>query len=154
MDMPQLTEAHEKLARLEGAWEGKERMHPSPWAPEGFEATGTVTNRIALGGFALIQDYEQRRGENVTFSGHGVFTYDPDKDHYVLYWWDSTGFPVNQFVGKFRGDTLSMSYAGEQGHHRAVFDIDSDTSYRFVMEVSPEGQMWQPAMEGEYTKKA
>ena len=47
-------------------------MHPSQWDPKGGVAIGRTKSRLALNGFALISDYEQKRDGVVTFTGHGV----------------------------------------------------------------------------------
>ncbi|MBM3877740.1 MAG: hypothetical protein FJ386_13665 [Verrucomicrobia bacterium] len=54
--MAQPTDAHRKLERLGGKWRGAETTHPAPWDPAGGPATGTLENRIALDGIAVIQD--------------------------------------------------------------------------------------------------
>lgn len=76
MEMPRPTEAHRRLHALAGDWTGTEKMHPSPWDPQGGTAEGRVQNRVALDGFAIVQQYEQRRGGQISFSGHGVFSWD------------------------------------------------------------------------------
>ena len=78
-------------------------MEPSPWDPKGGAALGRITGRMALNGFALIFDYEQERNGVVTFTGHGVYTYDPKEDLYTLSWFDCMGVPPEIFKGKVRG---------------------------------------------------
>ena len=73
IQVPKLTQAHEKLKTLVGTWRGSETIHPSPFDAKGGEATGIVNNRLALDGFAVIQDYEQQRGGRTNFRGHGIF---------------------------------------------------------------------------------
>src|SRR4030095_8583695 len=51
MGMPTVQEQHKKLQTLAGTWTGEEKMHPSPWDPEGGMALGKVNNRIDLDGF-------------------------------------------------------------------------------------------------------
>jgi anthranilate synthase component 1 len=46
------------------------------WDPAGGTSKGRYKTRAIAGGFGVVQDYEQRRGGKVTFSGHGVFGYD------------------------------------------------------------------------------
>lgn len=91
MHMPQPSTAHEQLLRLVGEWSGAETVSPSPFDPTGGPALGTVQNRSALDGFAVIQDYVQERGRQVSFRGHGVFTHDGSQDRYRLDWTDSMG---------------------------------------------------------------
>jgi hypothetical protein len=153
MDMPKIGEAQRQLERLVGSWEGKETLHPSPWDPAGGTAVGRVVNRLALDGFAVIQEYEQERNGKVNFRGHGIFRWDDASRSYVLYWFDSFGMPPGAFHGGFKDGVLTLTDKGSQGQHRAVFDLSDPGKYRFRMEVSPDGGQWQPVMEGSYTKR-
>lgn len=154
MEMPKPTQEHKSLERLAGTWIGEEKLHPSPWDPVGGPATGRVENRIALEGFALIQNYEQRRNDTVTFCGHGVLTWDSSQQVYVMHWWDSMGSPPNVFQGSFEGNLLVLSYAGPMGHHRTTFELSGESSYEFRMDVSGDGNSWVPFMEGHYTRQS
>jgi hypothetical protein len=80
MQMPRPGAEHERLALLEGEWEGDERIHPTPFDPEGGPAHGTWRARMALGGFCLIADYEQRRGGSVNFEGFSRQLYEVSGD--------------------------------------------------------------------------
>ena len=153
MEMPKPTEAHRRLERLVGTWTGEERMHPSPWDPEGGPAVGHVENRAALDGFAVIHDYEQERNGVVTYRGHGIYTWDAMRGHYAMHWWDSMGYPPNVFVGDFEEDVLTMTYESPQGHHRTAFDLSKDGEYSFLMEMSQDGKEWNPFMTGAYVRQ-
>jgi hypothetical protein len=153
MEMPKPTDAHKKLERLVGRWSGEEKMFPSPWDPKGGMAVARVNNKLALDGFAVVQHYEQERGGTVTFRGHGVFRWDPNQNTYMLYWFDSMGFPPNEFRGDFKDNILMMAYQGPQGHTRATFDLSQDRRYTFRMEVSQDGKQWVPFTEGLYTRQ-
>lgn len=150
MEMPKPGPAHEKLARLAGNWVGEEKISPSPWDPAGGLAIGRVNNRVALGGFALVQDYEQERGGAVNMRGHGIFTYDAGSSTYRMHWADSMGMGVAEYTGRFEGDTLVLTNQGPMGHSRATFDIGTPGRYRFVMEVSQDGTNWFTFMTGDY----
>jgi hypothetical protein len=152
MEMPKPTEAHRKMALLAGCWSGQERLHPSPWDPKGGLATGRSENSLGLGDFALLHDYIQERDGVVSFTGHGVLTYDPKERVYSMHWWDSMGCGVNVFKGSFEGKTLNMTHRGPQGHNRVVWEFPTEKTYRFRMEVSPDGNQWHLFMEGEYAK--
>ena len=65
MEMPIPSDGHRKLEKIAGQWEGEETMHPSPWDLQGGKATGHIRSRVALSGFALINDYEQERDGKV-----------------------------------------------------------------------------------------
>jgi len=120
MAMPRPSPGHRRLEMLAGHWEGKERMYPSEWDPKGGMALGRTTGRLALGGFAVITDYEQERDGAISFSGHGVYTYDPDTELYSLFWLDSTGSPPEVFAGRFTGDVLTLSHGGPHMHDHSV----------------------------------
>lgn len=152
MEMPKPTEAHKKLEMLVGSWSGEEKLQPSPWDPQGGTAVGTVENRAALGGFAVVQDYRQERGGRVTFEGHGVFRYEPMAGVYEMWWFDSMGMPPTCFRGGFEGNVLMVAAQGPQGWSRAVFDFGKKGSYTFRMEVSPDGAQWFGFMEGRYAR--
>jgi hypothetical protein len=155
MDMPRPGDQHKKLAALVGEWTGDETLHPSPWDPAGGGAQAQVTNRWVADGFALVQEYEQRRNGKVTFRGHGVFWFDPARDEYVMHWWDSTGATAGEYRGRFEGDVLALSCPMPQGgHSRTSWTMAGDEGHTFLMEVSPDGESWQPAMEGRYRKTA
>ena len=150
MEMPQPGEAHAQLQRLVGNWTGDETMNPSPWDPEGGPATATVNNVTGPGGFTVVQDYQQKRGGQVSLEGHAVFSVAPSGE-FQMHWWDSVGTPGQIFSGTFEGDDLIITNVGEQGHSRAHFTL-GDNSYQFKMEVSEDGASWYTFMEGSYTK--
>ena len=89
-------------------------MEPSPWDPKGGAALGRITGRMALNGFALIFDYEQERNGVVTFTGHGVYTYDPKEDLYTLSWFDCMGVPPEIFKGNSRAMSCSSRTAARR----------------------------------------
>jgi hypothetical protein len=150
--MPKPTQAHKQLEILVGIWSGEERLHPSPWDPQGGTATGRVTNRLDLDGFVVVQEYVQERHGIVTFRGHGIFWWDARMQKYVMTWFDSMGMPPNEFRGDFVDNVLTVSSPASQGYSRAVFDMSSPGSYRFQMDVSPDGNEWHTFMEGRYTR--
>jgi hypothetical protein len=153
MDMPKPTEAHARLTVMAGRWTGQEHIRPSPWDPNGGSATGRSDNRVGLGGFVLFHDYEQERGGAVNFRGHGVLSYDAFQQCYRMHWWDSLGFPPNEYLGSFEGASLKMTARGSQGHSRVTWDFSQNDRYRFQMEVSQDGQQWQTFMDGDYTRQ-
>jgi hypothetical protein len=153
MEMPKPGDAHKRLEALVGEWTGPETMHPAPWDPAGGAATGEVVNSWILDGFAVMQQYAQIRNGTRNFSGHGVFWYDPAADQYGMTWWDSMGGSASHFRGRFDGDRLVLlSDMPQGGFCRSVFDIGTPGRYSFLMEVSPDGEHWAPAMEGTYEK--
>lgn len=154
MDMPKPGDAHKRLHKLAGRWEGEETLYPSPWCPEKTTAMGRVDNRMALEGFNVIQDYEQRMGDTVSYRGHGIFSYDAAQNEYLMHWFDSMGSPCNLYRGTFEGEKLTLSTRNPMGHGRAIFDVGGEGTYHFLMEFSQDGKEWLPFMEGSYTRKS
>lgn len=153
MDMPQPTDKHRHLERLTGTWRGQEKMHPSPWDPKGSTAEGRTQTRLALGGFAAIGDYEQRRGGQVTFSGHSVFTYNQQAQCYELYWFDCMGMPADVFRGEFTGERLVMTCQNSMGNWRLTYDFGKDRKLTTKMESSTDGKAWSVLMDGVYARE-
>ena len=152
MDMPKPAAGHLKLEKLAGHWEGEETMHPSPWDPRGGTAVARTTSRLALNGFSLISDYEQERDGVVTFTGHGVLTFDPGTDLYTLHWFDCMGSPPEVFVGRFDGDRLRVGHGGPGMHARLTYDVADPRRMRSKMEMSPDGATWNTLFEGSYER--
>jgi uncharacterized protein YodC (DUF2158 family) len=153
MEMPKPTDAHRKLARLAGAWEGSETMHPSQWDPKGGTATGRSNGRVILDGFALVIDYQQERDGAVTFAGHGVLTYDSNDKCYVMHWFDSMGSPAEVFRGTFDDNVLTLAHGGPAMHVRLTYDLSGDKRMKNRMEMSMNGEDWKALFDGEYEKK-
>jgi hypothetical protein len=153
MEMPKPGDAHRKLRLLLGEWIGEEQLHPSPWDRMGGVATGKVINRLALDGFAVIQEYLQERTGRNNFIGHGIFTWNESEHCYELWWFDSMGMPPSHFRGAFDDDILTLTSKNSQGQMRAVFDFSKGSTYRYTMEVSSDGSQWSPFMDGRYARK-
>jgi len=152
MDMPKPSSGHLLLKKLVGSWEGEETMHPSQWDAKGGLAIGRNKHTISLGGFALLSDYEQERDGAITFTGHGVYTYDPKADSYTLHWFDCMGSPPEVFVGGFDGDVLTLAHGGPGMHARMTYDLSIPGTMRGMMEMSPDGQAWKVLFEATYRR--
>jgi len=146
-----LTDAQKKLNLLVGRWKGPEKVHPSPWDPQGGPALGVAENRLACGGFVVVQEYRQERGGKPNFEGHGVFRWDPQENCYTLNWYDSAGLPPSLFRGQFSGNQLSMICEMEDGKLRCSWEISGNRN-KFRMEVG-DGTNWQSMLEGEYNRE-
>ncbi len=152
MDMPQLSPGHKRFQELAGKWEGKETMYPSHWDPNGGTCKGRNMNTVALGGFALVSDYEQQRDGVVTFRGHGVYTYDPQTGLYSLYWVDSIGSHPELFTGNFEGKVLTLGHDRQPMQVRLVYDLSKPNLMASSMEMSQDGEKWQKLFDAEYAK--
>lgn len=154
MDMPQPTPGHALLERMAGHWSGEETMHPSRWDPAGGKATGVTQSRMGLGGFALISNYHQERDGQVAFRGHGVYTYDPDRELYRLHWFDSMGNEPEVFTGHMEDEILTLSHEGPPMHARMTYDLSTPGQMLGTMDMSEDGQEWQRLFEGVYRRSS
>ena len=107
---------------------------------------------MALGGFALVTDYEQERDGAITFSGHGVMTFDAKADTYTLHWFDSMGYPPEVFTGSFDADVLMLAHGGPGMHARLTHDLGEPGVWRSKMEMSRDGSQWSTLFDGVYRR--
>jgi hypothetical protein len=151
MEMPKPGPAQEKLKAFVGEWRGQEKMHPTPWLPQGGMRDAKISNRLALAGFAVIQDYAQLDDGKTTFEGHAVVLKNPQADNYQMYWFDQ--WSPSLFEGPFDGKKAVFTSKSPMGVHRATFEFTGPRAYKFLMENSQDGKTWSPMMEGEYQKR-
>jgi hypothetical protein len=154
MDMPpKLTEEHRKLEKFAGTWTGEETIQPSPWDPKGGKAKSKQTARMDLDGFWVIIDYQQEREGKVSYRGHGVYGYDPNRKQYAMFWFDSIGMVgAEPAWGKWEGDTLTFESKSPMGWGRYTYKFKTDGSQEFRIDNSPDGKNWKPFLEGKYRK--
>ncbi len=153
--MPKPSKFHKKLATLIGDWSGDEIMHPSPWDPKGGKSKGRYKNYAIAGGFGVAQEYEQKAGGKVQFSGHGVFGYDTQENCYLWHWSDSMGgVPGTATKGQWTGNKIVWQNQSPMGHARYTHTFLRGGKCAFTIEVSQDGTQWSMMMEGLYTKKA
>ena len=149
----QLTDGHKILAKLAGNWTGDEKMFPSPWDEKGGTATAKLTSKVVLDGFGVTTDYEQSRGGQVTYRGHGVYAYDPREKTYHMTWFDTmSGGIGGTSKGTFDGKTLAFGNQHAMGHSRYSYTFQGDGKVLFKIEASQDGKAWKPFLEGTYTK--
>lgn len=153
MQMPEPTPQHRALSALAGDWDGEETLYPSPWAPELRAAIGRFRNRIAIDGMYLVNEYEEEREGQVVFRGHGVYGWDGRRERYTMHWFDSMGVAPSETFGVWKGDTLTFTNRGEQGHGRYTYRLLGPDRMTFSIETSRDGQTWQKMMDGEYRRR-
>jgi hypothetical protein len=151
-ERPRPTEAHQRLLRLAGTWEGTEDLSPSPFGPGG-PATGRTVFRAAVDGFYLTGDYEETKGGAVSFRGHSVFGVDGASGEVVWFWFDSMGQPPPApSRGRWDGDRLVLHATFPQGKGRYTYALDGPDRYRFTAEVALEGKPFATFMTGDYRR--
>ena len=153
VEKPQPSAAHRKLEKLVGSWRGKETMKPSPWDPEGGEAIGYSEARVVANGFVVTGDYRQERDGVETFSGHAVYTWDPEHEEYVHHWFDCVGTPTQVFRGQFDGEVLTLEGRNPMGLARSTVDFSQSDRMLVRYEVSTDGETWDCLFEGAYEKQ-
>jgi hypothetical protein len=152
MEMPKPSADHKRLEKFAGMWKGTEKLHPSPWDQKGGEAQGQSRSRVALGGFAVVTDYEQTRGGQRTFEGHGVYTWDGNAGEVVMHWFDSMGQGREEFRGTWKGDVLTIASRNPMGHARLTYDFSKSGVMLSSMEVSQDGKTWAKFFDGRYQR--
>jgi len=152
MEMPKPGPGHMKLEKLVGTYEGDEIMHPSEWCPEASTGFGRQHNRLALGGFAIIGDYEHVKDGQVAYTGHGVTTYDPEANAYLLHWFDSMGGGLEIFRGTFENDVMVLTSKTPMGFNRLTWDYSDPTHVQTKMESSKDGETWSCCFESDYKR--
>ena len=85
----------------------------------------------------------------MTFRGHGVYSYDPQQQQYLMYWFDSMGGGGGVAAGQVEGNQLTFRNTSPMGHHRYRYTFH-DGEYSFEMAMSPDGNNWQVQMDGRY----
>jgi hypothetical protein len=154
MAEPRLTPGHAKFEKLAGTWRGEETMHASQWVPEAVTAQGTNTCRVALNGFAVINDYVQTRDGATTFSGHGVLNYAPETDEYRLTWFDCMSNAPEIFRGRFEGDVLRLESGAGPMSSRLTYDFSRTDVWSAHMEMRAGGEGWGTVFEAAYRRVA
>lgn len=154
MDIPPLSEHHQKLAKLTGSWQGTEKMPPSEWVPQGAACEVTTTSRLDLNGFVVITDYQQSNAGETTYAGHGVYSIDRDTNGLLLHWFDSMGSPAELFFGQWHDDVLVLESKNSVGHNmRLTHDYSIAGSLSSSGEMSQDGNSWVPMFQGTYTRQ-
>ena len=70
-------------------------------------------------------------------------------------WWDVMGGMGGEYRGQFDVNVLTLGAPMLQGgHSRTSWTLTGADGHTFLMEVSPDGETWHPAMEGRYRKGA
>jgi hypothetical protein len=154
MDMPTRGEAHEALTALVGNWAGTEELAASPWAPAA-TASATCQYRLALDGFALLQDYAQTREDGSRLLGHNVFTVDPATGETLWYGFDSYGFPPGSpGRGGWTEGRLHLEKTTPRGVARHRLTPDGDVLTHEIDVKLGQAAEFTPFLRARYTREA
>jgi hypothetical protein len=104
-DMPKPGPEHEMLKKFEGQWNAKASFG-------GQESNGTISFKVTLGGFWLLEHYKAELG-GMSFEGRGTTGYDPSKKKYIGTWVDSVNPRMMIMEGSFDKDGKLFTSTGD-----------------------------------------
>jgi hypothetical protein len=111
--------------------------------------------RVDMDGFFVIQDYVQQREGQITYRGHGIYSWDEQERNYTWYWVDSMGnVPPKPSRGQWQGQVLTFEQP-DAGDHQDRYTLErvGGDRIRFKIENSGDsGKTWATFMEGEYRR--
>ncbi|WP_027059395.1 DUF1579 family protein [Mesorhizobium loti] len=148
-----LSEGHQRLQALVGAWRGEEEVADTQWA-DGGAATSEVLAEPQFGGLFVVQRYRQRRDGTISFGSHNVFGFDQQNDVVTMHQFDSMGFvPAGPSTGSWTGGPLTLLRSSPRGAARVTYNFDGSDSYRMRLEFQPPGSgTWQEMVSGLYRR--
>ncbi|HTH48327.1 MAG TPA: DUF1579 domain-containing protein [Candidatus Limnocylindria bacterium] len=137
---------------LEGQWSGHETIYPSPWGPGG-PAEGKWRIARDGSGLHLVFDYTERRADGTSFDAHSVAAIDPETGDWLLFLFDSYGFPPLQPArGRWEGNRLVLEKTTPRGVGRTVFEIGPDRFSYSVASSAHGAATFTPVMDGVYRR--
>ncbi len=154
MPMPKPAPEMQKLIKMfAGNWTAAEKHEAMEGMPAG-SSTGTATFSPGPGRLSLVQHISGKSAQG-TFTGMGIFSWDPKAQSYQAYWCDNMTPSGCQSggTGKWEGDNLVFNYewdmSGKKVSMRDTYtEIKPDS---FVLNSEMDGK---PAMTIKYTKQA
>ena len=147
-----LSSARARFAALEGQWTGSETIHPSPWGPGG-PAVGKWEIRRDGSGLHLLLDYAEQRVDGASFDAHSVLAIDPETGDWLLFLFDSFGYPPLQPArGRWEENRLVLEKRTPRGVGRTIFEIGPDEFRYGVASRAHEAAIFTPVMDGVYRR--
>jgi hypothetical protein len=131
MAMPKPAPEMKELHPLIGTWTTDEAYEASAMGPAG---TGTGINavRSGPGGFSVLVE-QRSKGSMGAFTGHGVYSWDPEQKAFKVAWVDSMTPGLQAETGHKEGDTLvftgESTMAGKKVKVRDVWSDFTPTSH-------------------------
>lgn len=152
MSSSQQPDSRAQFDALVGQWTGTETIHPSPWGPGG-PATGKWQIRRDGSGLHLILDYAEQRADGKSFDAHSVMAIDPESGDWLLFLFDSFGFPPLQPArGRWDGERLVLEKTTPRGVGQTIFEITTDGFAYSVASRSHDAMAFTAVMDGAYRK--
>jgi hypothetical protein len=156
MQMPKPSPEIQKLAKtLAGNYSTTETHDPNPMMPKGGTGKGQARFTVGPGGHYVVESYNSK-SDMGSFTGHGVFWWDPKVSAYRVVWCDSMS-PTCDTEGtmKWEGDKLVASGEYEMGGKKVAYRETignlTPNGFTFDMESAMGGSM-QHVMKIDYTR--
>ena len=148
-----LSNAHQRLQALVGAWRGEEEVAATQWTDAG-TATAEVLAEADFGGLFVVQRYRQRRDGTISFGAHNVFGFDQQNKFVTMHQFDSMGFvPMSPATGMWNGNELILERSSPRGAARVNYGFDDADTYRMKLQFQPTGSdAWQAMVSGLYRR--
>jgi hypothetical protein len=148
-----LSDGHQRLQALVGAWRGEEEVSDTQWT-DGGPATSEVLAEAEFGGQFVVQRYRQRRDGTVSFGSHNVFGFDQQNKAVTMHQFDSMGFvPMSPASGTWSGNELVLERSSSRGSARVTYNFDGADTYRMKLQFKPAGSdAWQDMVSGVYRR--
>ncbi len=155
MGKPEATKFHRRLEKLAGHWSADEKLFGSSDRPAEEKAKSTTTASLGFDGYYLIIDYTQKIQNRISFRGHGVCGWDPSKQRYTLYWFDTTGYtPSEPALGVWDGDVLTFHRKTPDGRHcRFLCTLSGKDGYTLRFEETTDGVSWRPILDAKLLRR-
>jgi len=156
--MPKPTKEHGLLKQFEGTWDAVVKEFGAPGQPAS-TSKGVEVAKVIGGGLWVLSDYKGSMA-GMTFEGHGIYGYDPEKKKVIGTWVDSMQTNLSPMEGGFDTSgkvlTLVMEGPGPDGKpikwQMVTKFVDND-HHTFTMSFpGPDGK-YLPMMEISYTRK-
>lgn len=155
--MPQMGPPQElqQLAKMVGTWNyaGEMRMSPeAQWTPH----TAASVNSLACGGAVLQTEFTSSM-MGMEMKGLSLTAYDRETGKWQAIWTDNIAARISFYEGDFKEGKLVVSgqdkMQGQTMYTRTTYFEITDTTHKFTMENSTDGQTWFVSMQGTYTKQ-
>ncbi|MBZ9764711.1 DUF1579 domain-containing protein [Mesorhizobium sp. CA8] len=148
-----LSDGHQRLQALVGAWRGEEEIAATQWTDAG-AATAEVQAEAEFGGLFVVQRYRQRRDGTVSFGAHNVFGFDQQSGLVTMHQFDSMGFvPMSPATGTWNGSELMLERSSPRGAASVTYGFDGADTYRMKLQFKPAGSdAWQDMVSGLYQR--